>query len=244
MKKGGRGLNYLLSFIYLMTTLTDNIFSGSDSIPGWITFLFNLPSLRFLKQIWEFLQNLINPLTGKGLYEVLEYESTLELKDRHGKLAIFKKHQKVRYLQDNIIAYQDQAWGDGKTLVDYRCTPGFPADRYRSGYKTIILISLRGVKNRGDVNDFNIARKIHQGFLEKSSSWATEISHRTKHISVQLIFPKNRPPLSASVLERNYQKSYPLDDHLKMQLPDGRWSITWIIDQPRQFEQYILRWDW
>jgi len=30
----------------------------------------------------------------------------------------------VRYLQDNVIAYRDQAWGDGEILVDYRCTPG------------------------------------------------------------------------------------------------------------------------
>ncbi len=42
---------------------------------------------------------------------MLEYESTLELLDRKGEKAIFKKRQKVRYLQDNIIAYQDQAWG-------------------------------------------------------------------------------------------------------------------------------------
>ena len=227
-----------------MTTLTDNIFSGSDPFPGWITLLFNLPSLRFINQFLGFWQNLTNSFTGKGLYEVLDYESILELKDQRGRLAVFKKHQKVRYLQDNIIAYQDQAWGDGETLVDYRCTPGFPVDRYQLGYKTVILISLREVKNLGDVDDFNSVRIIRHGFLEKSSSWATEISHRTKHVSVQLIFPKNRPPLSASVLERNYQKSYKLDNHLKMQLPDGRWSITWAINQPRQFEQYILRWDW
>jgi hypothetical protein len=44
----------------------------------------------------------------------------------------------VRYLQDNMIAYQDQAWGDGEILVDYRRIPGTPVDRYRSGHKTYI----------------------------------------------------------------------------------------------------------
>ena len=57
------------------------------------------------------------------MYEVLEYESTLELKDRGGKRAAFKEPEKVRCLQGNIIAYQDQAWGDGGILVNYRCTP-------------------------------------------------------------------------------------------------------------------------
>jgi hypothetical protein len=87
------------------------------------------------------------------LYEVLEYESTLELKDREGRKATFKKREKVRYLQDNVIAYQDQAWGDGEILLNYRCTPGAPVDRYRSGYKTTILISRREVKDKGDVDE-------------------------------------------------------------------------------------------
>jgi len=68
--------------------------------------------------------------------EVLRYESTLELKDRGGERATFKKREQVRYLQDNVIAYQDQAWGDGEILVNYRCSPGTPVDRYQSGYKT------------------------------------------------------------------------------------------------------------
>jgi hypothetical protein len=46
----------------------------------------------------------------EGMYEVLEYESTLELLDRQGKRARFGKRQKVRYLQNNIITYQDQGW--------------------------------------------------------------------------------------------------------------------------------------
>jgi hypothetical protein len=52
--------------------------------------------------------------------------------------------QRVCYLQDSVIAYQDQAWGAGEILLNHRCTPGTPVDRYRSGYKTYILISRRG----------------------------------------------------------------------------------------------------
>jgi hypothetical protein len=66
------------------------------------------------------------------MYEVLRYEAKLGLKDRGGKRATFKKQEKVRYLQDNVIAYRDQAWGDGEILINYRCIPGTPVDRYRS----------------------------------------------------------------------------------------------------------------
>jgi hypothetical protein len=40
------------------------------------------------------------------------------LEDPEGKRATFKKREKVRYLQDNVIACQDQAWGDGDILKD------------------------------------------------------------------------------------------------------------------------------
>ncbi len=228
----------------MINGLSGSLSPNSDLSSPWITILSALPNLKTIKQLLGSARDLFDKITNNGVYEVLDYESTLEIKDPDGRGAVFKKVEKVRYLQDNIIAYQDQAWGDGKTLIQYRCKPGIPVDRYRSGYKTHILISLREVKAKGDIDNFNIEWKIRAGFLEKSGFWATEISHRTKQVSVSLIFPKSRPPLSISLVERNSQKNYALDDHLKMQLPDGRWSITWRKTQPRQFEQYILRWEW
>jgi hypothetical protein len=51
----------------------------------------------------------------EGMYEVLAYESTLELLDDRGLRARFQKHERIRYLQSNIIAYQDQAWETGRS---------------------------------------------------------------------------------------------------------------------------------
>jgi len=115
--------------------------------------------------------NLLLVRFRKGLYEVLDYEATLELKDKRGKRACVRKYEKVRYLQNNIVTFQDQAWGDGKILINYRCSPGFPVDTYRSGYINYILISLREVKNRGDVDEFHIDWGIHQGFLRPTGFW-------------------------------------------------------------------------
>ena len=32
--------------------------------------------------------------------------------------------------------------------------------------------------------------------------------------------------------------------HHNYQLPDGRWQVTWEIDNPRLNERYILKWGW
>lgn len=224
--------------------LTGDIFKQPESASRLISIISEFPILKIIENIWVVGRKLLRGLSSEGMYEVLDYESVLELKDGHGKLAVVKKHEKVRYLQNNIIAFQDQAWGDGKCLVNYRCKPGIPVDRYRSGYKTYILISLRKVKCKGNLDNFNIEWGIKKGFLVKTGFWATEISHNMKHITVKVIFPKSRPPQCASIMERNSRKTQPLGEAAKVQLPDGRWLLFWEKSQPRLYEQYILNWEW
>lgn len=226
------------------TDILGYIFNKSEVISQIISFFSNFPSLKTIRQTLKDLFRLINRASGNGMYEVINYESTLELKDNYGKKAIFKKFEEVRYLQDNIIAYQDQAWGDGRILLNYRCSPGIPVDHYRSGFKTHILISLREVKNKGNINNFNIMWGIHQGFLAKTCFWTTDVSHITKLILVKIIFPRERPPLLVSIVESNSQKTHSLEENCKVQLPDGRWMVSWSKKQPKLHEQYILKWEW
>ena len=179
-----------------------------------------------------------------GLYEVLEFESTLELQDVKGEHALVRKREKVRYLQNNIIAFQDQAWGDGKIMIDYKCAPGVPVDIYRPGQKTHILISLREVKHRDDVDEFNISWKIRKGFTRATEVWGTEISHKTRKLKVQIIFPKERPPLRVLLMGESTQKTTPLDTDTRVQLPDKRWMVVWETENPILNEGYVLKWDW
>jgi hypothetical protein len=222
--------------------------SASNSWPDLIKQLVSVGSelswLKTIGQLWMVIRKWLKNRSDDGIYEVLDYESTLELKDHDGRKARIKKCEKVRYLQDNIIAYQDQAWGDGSILQNYRCTPGVPVDRYRLGYKTYILISLREVKNKGYIDNFNIEWNIKEGFLLKTGFWATEISHRTRRVTVKVIFPKSRPPRNVSIIEKNSQKTHLLEEAATVQLPDGRWSVTWERNQPKLYEQYILKWEW
>jgi hypothetical protein len=222
------------------------MFSKPDGIP-----LPQIPDLA-VKLPWNVLfeqgGKLLNFIAGqiqkRGLYEVLEYESTLELLDSSGKLARYSKRQQVRYLQNNIIAYQDQAWGDGEILVNYRCSPGVPVDRYKLGHKTLILISLREIKQLGDMDEFNIQWEMKNGFRQAQESWETEISHTTRKAKIQVIFPQDRPPTRAIFIEASRQLGKIALNENRRQLPDGRWQVTWEIHRPRLSERYILKWSW
>lgn len=194
--------------------------------------------------LWGIGHSIINNLTNNGIYETLDYESTLELHDRAGTKATFKKRKKIRYMQDDVIAFQDYAWGDGKILLNYRTNRGIPVDRYRSGFKTYILLSLREVKNRGNIDEFYIQWNIRRGFLTKDGYWCTDVSQPTRHLMFKVIFPKARPPLRLSLEETNRRQTHLLGRDAQQKLPDGRWLVSWETNKPRLYEVYVLRWIW
>ena len=193
---------------------------------------------------WRVIRRLWNRRAQEGMYEILDYDSVLELRDPRGEVAVFKRRQRVRFLQDNIIAYQDFAWGDGNVLADYRCSPGVPVDQYQDGYRHNILISLRETKNKGDVADFNIERTVTGGFTKPNEWRQVMLQHRTRRLRIAVIFPKERPCQRATLTERNINRTTVLgDDHFSL-LPDGRQVLSWETTRPRLFELYTIKWRW
>ena len=162
---------------------------GSDLIEIILFFV------RLAKQVIKFKSH-------EGMYEVLDYHAQLELLDPEGKQAIYHKRQKVRFLQDNIIAYQDQAWGDGDFMAAYRCSPGVMVDKYREGQSYNILISLRETKHAGDIEEFRIARTIRNGFVRSTEDFQIDIDHRTKHCAISVVFPRDRQPQQVTLIEQ------------------------------------------
>lgn len=215
-----------------------------DTLRRLISLTLSLPWLEILSELWKVIRALSRGLADEGLYEVLSYESTLELKDKQGKRAEFRKRERVKYLQNHIIAYQDQAWGDGEILLDYRCTPGQMVDQYRPGQKTYVLISLHESKSRGDIDEFHIEWRSRNGFTRSIEQWETEINHRTKHLEVKVIFPEGRPPIRLWLVQKLQHRAQSLHSEALKQLPDGRWLVAWETQQPRLSEHYILKWEW
>ena len=210
----------------------------------FVKLLLDIPWIDVLAEGWKLIRHLWQGLADEGLYEVLEYESTLELQDGKGMMASFQKRELVRYRQNNIIAYQDHAWGDGDILLNYRCSPGVVVDRYLPGQKTFLLISLRKPKRRNQVDEFNIEWQIENGFTRSEELWETEIRHRTKQMKVRIVFPESRPPKAVSVVEQLRHRRRQLGPESIRRLPDGRWSVSWKSNRPKLNERYQLHWEW
>ncbi len=179
-----------------------------------------------------------------GMYEILSYESTLEIVDSRGDTAVLRRRAVIRFLQDNVVAIHDHAWGDGQIFADYSCQPGTPVDFYKDGSKFNVLISLRETKNRDDIMEFWVERTIRQGLLQQIEWLETEIDHWTKDLRLSIIFPKERPCRRATVSKRSTGKASVMSLKHFALLPDGRQKLTWETKNPKLHDRYSMRWVW
>ncbi len=222
----------------------DTPIKNTGIVQEWLDGIAGFPLWEFVRRMVQIGKRVRSILVPGGIYEVLDYESTLELKDAQGVEAVFGKRENVRYLQNNIIAYQDQAWGDGEILLDYRAVPGKAVDFYRPGRKTYILISIQNVRNFGDQDEFWIEWGMRNCFLRPKELWETAVDHPTRRLRINLIFPAARPPLRIWLIEDARRRGTILSDENLSQSLDGRWRVHWETSQPRQGERYILQWEW
>jgi hypothetical protein len=216
---------------------------------SWLSVLLGAAfSVMTTPQLGHLIEKLLSlnpkPKPATGMYEVLEHEIALELADSTGKKAVYHKHQRVRFLQNNIIAFQDKAWGDGDIFADYRCSPGAAVDFYREGHRYNILISLRETKRQGDVEDFHIQRTILNGFVRDTEEFQTVIDHKTDMLAMSVRFPLERAPKRVWLIEQNAGVTRELGPGAVSLLADGRYEASWRSREPRLHEAYILRWQW
>ena len=197
-----------------------------------------------LLDLWDIITRLYDKLRYRGPYEILDYDSTLDIRDPKGTRAILTRSEKIRFLQDNIVAIHDHAWGDGELFAKYQCQPGVPVDIYEDGSKYNILISLRETKNKGDTIQLWIERVIKRGFCEKEEWLETEVDHWMHKLKIAIIFPKDRPCRRATLTRRSTGYSTLITQENFALLPDGRQKLTWGTDHPKLHDCYTIKWVW
>ena len=178
------------------------------------------------------------------MYEILDYESTLDLIDPQGRTAVITRREKLRFLQDNVVAIHDHAWGDGNLFANYRCQPSTPVDIYEDGSRHNVLISLRETKNKGDRLELWIERTIKGGFTQRSEWFETAIDHYMRELSVSIVFPRKRQCKRATLSRRSTGKTVRLPEDNFALLPDGRQKLTWKTAHPKLHDLYTIKWVW
>jgi hypothetical protein len=203
--------------------------------PDWI-----LPLLDLLRYLYRWLR----PPQPEGIYEILDYDSTLEILDPEGETATFQRRQRIRFLQDNVIAFEDYAWGNGDLFAEYAVSPGIVVDRYREADRWNVLIYLRETKSRGDIEDFYIQRTVKHGFTKRQEWRQVEMRHSARQLRLSIIFPRERRCQRAVLVQRSRNRAIVLGPEHFTDLPDGRQVLAWETRNIRPLEIYTIRWSW
>lgn len=201
-------------------------------------------TLRNALEAWKLVEQFREKIGYHGMYEILDYEATAEILDPRGEEVVLVRHEMIRFLQDNVVAIHDHAWGDGELFAEYNCQPGIPVDFYEDGSKWNVLISLRETKNRGDVMDLWIERVIKDGLLEDHEWLETEVDHHTKRLNLSVIFPHERRCQRATLTRKSTYNTVALGNQHFSFLSDGRQKLTWESKHPRLHDLYTIKWRW
>ncbi|MCA0457136.1 MAG: hypothetical protein LCI00_24405 [Chloroflexi bacterium] len=215
--------------------------SNLSSLASLLSVLLNSDFIRLL--ITEIVQ-WWNTSRFHGTYRVEAHHVTLDLTDAGGRLVKYTKRQRVTFLQNNVFAIQDQAWGDGNIFAHYMCSPGAAVDRYKEGYRWKILISLRGTRNIGDTESMFVERTITDGFTTPVGNFQTQVDHLTQDLTIKVLFPAGRHPKQVTLIEQNAKRTHRPDKENITVLPQGRIQYQWQIRKPHLYESYIVRWEW
>ena len=180
----------------------------------------------------------------QGIYEVIEQSRTVTLHDPEGHVATVETVQRIRFRQNHVTTISEYAWGEGELFAQYHCSPGVPVDHYQEGSRQVALISLRAQKNVGDTLTLRTHRRILRGFTRDREYWENDVYHRTRKISLCIVFPRQRPCQRATLSVRSTGQTVALGAHCYQTLPDGRQTLIWVCDKPQLHERYLLSWAW
>ncbi len=172
-------------------------------------------------------------------YEILDYDATLTLDDPEGIRATFQRTQNIRFLQDGVSAILDHMWGDGVVATLYDNNAGRLGDSFKDGDHRHLVINLRRSMGKGETLAFEVVRKAMVGFTKNEEWLETRIDHLTKRLIRNVVFPKQRPCLYATLQHDGLEIPLPV-----MKLAGGKTLVRFDVHRPSIDTPYTVRWSW
>jgi hypothetical protein len=172
-------------------------------------------------------------------YEVLDYNATLILHDGKGNRATLRRTQTIRFLQDQVSALLDHAWGDGVLVTGYRHSAGAISDSFKDQGVRHMVVDLKHPRSRGELLTFSVEREVREAFLSPDGWVETTIDHPVRHLRRRVIFPKERRAQWATLQAGASYVFVPI-----VTLDDGRTCVEFEVSAPQSDLAYRMRFSW
>lgn len=180
---------------------------------------------------------------NEDLYEVLQYDASVELLDTEGRLAVYEKRERVRFLRDGVEAFPDFGWGTGIAFATHDVEPGSLVDRRLTGTRLRSVVQLPRPYQKGEELTFAIDRTVKSGFISPQECWLdADVYHRVRgRLSLKATLPPGRPVKRAWLIRLHEAGGRRLRVE---RLADGRQCISHTVRHPELNQRYTLFWEW
>jgi hypothetical protein len=177
-----------------------------------------------------------------GVFEVVHDVHEWEILDHSGQNATMTRVRNARVLQDELFAIRDFAGGPQGTHVNPRCRPWKVVHRQRALDQTIAIIALDDVKNRDDPLDYSVIWDLEGVFVDLENWVESVILYETLRMTMRVIFPSTRAPLSAFLIHSNSSEK-------RVELPVHRhgekaFKVERDLWYPKRHGAYRIAWEW
>jgi hypothetical protein len=168
-------------------------------------------------------------------YETISFHGRLEILDKENRVAVFRRRQRIRFLEDGVTEFIDRVWGEGVLFAGYeaRSMSILESIPTRRGYA--VLLALPRMFARGETFDIITERRIVGGFIDQQAYWESAMAAPTEALTIDVRGPAGlilaRPEIVAPARG-------------EMDLRQRRRSLRFQVRQPALYIPYKLEWSW
>lgn len=168
-------------------------------------------------------------------FETIKFSGRVEIIDHRGRVARFRRRQRIRFLEDGVTVFFDRIWGEGVILAGYNAgqMKMIEAIPTRKGY--VIALALPRAFNRGEQFDIETERRIVGAFIYDWGYWDSAMGAPTDLLTIDV-----RTPVGMDMRHPDIIAPARGD----MDASASRRHLTFRVNKPALDIPYKLRWDW
>jgi hypothetical protein len=163
--------------------------------------------------------------------------------DADGKFARYQKITSYVVSGDELDSYQEGVTAEGYADA-FLTMRGAIAKTVKEHGFYISRIDLANTLTKGSRFTNVYVADLHDCFTKHEEYWTQELAFRTKHLTLQINFPKERPPKFVKCKTIHGTVDKPLKTTAKIVDLFGKKSIVWEVEQPKMKQVLKLEWVW
>jgi hypothetical protein len=178
--------------------------------------------------------------------EILACDITLidiYLLDTAGKLARYQKTSRFVVMTDEVSSYNEGVTADG-SAAEFVSMRGMVVETVKEHGFYISRIDLGETMRTGSRFTNTYCADLLNCFINSEEQWSQELVFPTNHLTLQVHFPKARPPKSVRCKAIQGTVDKLVKQTARMVELYGRKSIVWELDKPGAHAVFKLEWSW